>query len=429
MANSPLDPTHSTDHPTDHDTNPRTFWLTRGRHIGPPGPAVEDVLRDHLRRLTATGVLDGFAEPDPDEGGPVRVFEARWRVPGDVTVRARLTLSPPHDPLAGRPWTLVAEAERLWRHGWPSPATMFWPDPAVAPGVEWDHHHELPELRFCAVNPLPEDDKEMRRLFRNCARDGWAIHVVVHEAMTPDARGQRPLTEMFPPGLRHRVVEHRAAPQQLRSLNWALRTLDVEVPRGGAVVLPTAPPPAGYDSAAHSVRSVFLDGSEPFELVTAVGEFADLPKQLPEDAAAALADLRHHWTLLTVEEELTRERRLVAMYADALEAMTKSRDLYREAAERADEALAAYRKAGLTLPEKEPKPPEEAPASPFRTLTRTLERFRDSAMGLRPVPDAEKQGAHQEADASVPPAPPAPAPAPTPPASPGLPGPEPDGTP
>ncbi|CAM5746164.1 hypothetical protein SAFG77S_11868 [Streptomyces afghaniensis] len=41
--------------------------------------------------------------------------------------------------------------------------------------------------------------------------------------------------------------------------------------------------------------------------------------------------LRH---LLTLEEELERQRGLVAMYAEALEAMTKSRDLYREAAER-----------------------------------------------------------------------------------------------
>ena len=33
------------------------------------------------------------------------------------------------------------------------------------------------------------------------------------------------------------------------------------------------------------------------------------------------------------------------MYAEALKAMTKSRDLYREATERAHEALAAYREA------------------------------------------------------------------------------------
>ncbi|MHB9857224.1 hypothetical protein [Streptomyces sp. YIM S03343] len=423
MANSSLDPMPNTHHDSDPDTNPRTVWLARGRHIGAADGAAEDVLRENLRRLKETGVLDGFAGPDPDEGGPGRVFEARWRVPGDVTVRARLTLSPPDDPLAGRPWVLAAEAERLWRHGWPSPATMFWPDPAVAPGVAWDHHHTLPELRCCAVNPLPADDKEKRRRLRSCARDGWGIHVVVHEAMTPDARGQRPLTEMFPPGLRHRVIEHRAAPQQLRSLNWALKDMDVEVPRGGAVVLPTVPPPAGYDRAAYTVRSVFLDGSEPGELVTAVGEFADLPKSLPEDAMAALDDLRRNWTLLTVEEELARERRLVAMYADALEAMTKSRDLYREAADRANEALAAYREAGVTLPQQQPRQPEEPPASPFRQFTRTLERFRGTAMGFRPAADPETPG---KPEASAVPPPPSPEPSgPGPEPGPG-PGPEPD---
>jgi hypothetical protein len=423
MANSPLDPTHSThsDPRPDpaHDTSPRTVWLARGRHTGPAAPAAEDVLRENLRRLTESGVLDGFAEPGAADGGPGRLFEARWRVPGDVTVRARLTLSPPDDPSGARPWVLVAEAERLWRHGWPSPARMFWPDPAAVPGIEWDHHHTLPGLRFCSVNPLPADDKEMRRLLRDCARDGWAVHVVVHEAMTPDARGQRPLTEMFPPGLRHRVIEHRAAPQQLRALNWAVRGLDVEVPRGGAVVLPATPAPAGYDSTAHSVRSVFLDGSEPAELVTAVGGFADLPKPLPQDAAAALDDLRRNWTLLTVEEELAKERRLVAMYAEALEAMTKSRDLYREAAERADEALAAYREAGIALPQEPPARPGEPPASPFRQLTRTLERFRDT-VGLRPAGGPEKPGNAQDGEPGEAGAPrlpaqaPAPAPAPAP---------------
>jgi hypothetical protein len=60
------------------------------------------------------------------------------------------------------------------------------------------------------------------------------------------------------------------------------------------------------------------------------------------------------------------------MYAEALDAMTKSRDLYREAADRANEALAAYREAGLLPPE----PPAAQPASPLQQLTRTLERFK-----------------------------------------------------
>ncbi|CAM5642528.1 PE-PGRS family protein OS=Streptomyces tendae OX=1932 GN=F3L20_17095 PE=4 SV=1 [Streptomyces tendae] len=51
----------------------------------------------------------------------------------------------------------------------------------------------------------------MRRLLRDCARDPWYVHVVVHEAMTTDERGRVPLAHWLPPGLRHRVVEHRAA--------------------------------------------------------------------------------------------------------------------------------------------------------------------------------------------------------------------------
>ncbi len=71
---------------------------------------------------------------------------------------------------------------------------MFWPEDADA---GWDHV-TVPGLRFRQVNPLPSDEKELRRLFRSCAQDGWSVHVVVHEAMTPDALGRLPLARMLP---------------------------------------------------------------------------------------------------------------------------------------------------------------------------------------------------------------------------------------
>lgn len=101
--------------------------------------------------------------------------------------------------------------------------------------------------------------------------------------------------------------------------------------------------------------------------------FAGLPRPLPEGAEEPLTALREQWRLTTAEEELVRQRELVTMYAEALDAMTKSRDLYREAAERANEALTAYREAGA---EAAPRPPAEQPGSPLQQLTRTLERFR-----------------------------------------------------
>jgi hypothetical protein len=178
-------------------------------------------------------------------------------------------------------------------------------------------------------------------------------------------------------------VEHRAAPHQLRVVNWALREFDMEVPRGGAVVLPGAPVPPGYDAGEFAVRAVFLDGSEPADLVAAVTRFAALPRPLPDGAEDALTALREDWHLLTPEEELARERKLVAMYAEALEAMTQSRDLYREAAERAHEALAAYRESAGAAPA--PQQPSAAQAtSPFQQLTRTLERLKGGAKALRP---------------------------------------------
>ncbi|NNN30809.1 hypothetical protein HLK59_10610 [Streptomyces sp. S3(2020)] len=348
-------------------TLPPTVWPARGRHVG---SAAADVLRVNLQQLKDGAVVDDFLELKEE-----RVFEARWRVDGEVTVRARLALG------SGEEWVLLAEAERPWNPAWASPVGMFWP---LGPDADWDHH-TVAGLRFREVNRLPEDDKELRRLLRECVRDSWAVHIVVHEAMTPDDRGLRPLTEHLPPGLRHRVVEHRAAPHQLRAVNWALKEFDVQVPRGGAVVLPPLSLDHGTDADDFSVRSVFLDGTRPTELTDAVTRFAALPRPLPEDAEEALTALRERWRLTTAEEELVRQRELVAMYAEALDAMTKSRDLYREAAERANEALAAYREAGA---EATPGPPAEQPGTPLRQLTRTLERFKPR----RPPRDEEGVG-------------------------------------
>ncbi|MFD9112769.1 hypothetical protein [Streptomyces bottropensis] len=350
------------------------MWPARGRHVGPDA---EDVLRRTLRRLKDSQAIDDFLEV-PDAGGdsPERVFEARWRVAGEVTVRARLSLAP--DLGGGREWTLLAEAEQPWDPAWPSPVTRFWPEYG-----DWDHDAAA-GLSLSRINALPEDDKDVRRVLRDSGRSGWGVHVVVHEAMTTDERGRLPLARWLPPSLRHRIVEHRAAPHQLRVMNWALREFDVEVPRGGAAVLPGAPAPSGYDAEDFTVRTVFLDGSEPVDLVAAVTRFDTLLRPLPDGADDHLTALRKDWHLLTLEEELVRERQRVAAYAEALKAMTESRDLYREATERAHEALAAYREAAEAAPAALPS--FGAPAtSAFQQLTRTLERFKGGAKTLRPA--------------------------------------------
>ncbi|MDX3116297.1 hypothetical protein, partial [Streptomyces scabiei] len=355
-------------------TTPSTVWQSRGRHTGPTAP---DVLRKNLQARKDAATLQDFKELT-DVGTPEGelAFEARWLVEEEVTVRARLTLAEWSG--RGQEWTLTAEAERPWDLRWPSPAAMFWPWEADA---LWGHETVTGE-RYLDVNPLPADDKELRRALRNALRDTWTVHLVVHEAMTPDERGRRSLVPLLPPGLQHRVVEHRAAPHQLRTLNWALKESGVEVPRGGALVLPGSPAPADYDAADFSVRTVFLDGTHPTELLDAVQRFAALPRALPEGADAALTALREQWQLLTLEEELARERGLVAMYKEALEAMTQSRDLYREAAEHAHEALAAYREAAAEIGEPQPAPARRG-GSPFQQLGRTLERFKESTKGLR----------------------------------------------
>ncbi|MCK1819293.1 hypothetical protein MTQ10_06650 [Streptomyces sp. XM83C] len=382
--------------PADRPVAPPTVWTARGRHLG---YAAAGVVRKHLKLLKDEGTVQDFMELPEDESPPgSRAFEARWRVgtdaavPGEVTVRARLTVA--EGAGRGQEWTLLAEAERAWDLGWPAPSEMFWPRD---PDGGWPHESSGGSA-YLRVNALPEDDKALRRVLREATRDPWDVHVVVHEAMTPDERGRASLMSYLPLGLRHRVVEHRAAPQQLSAVNYALRDAGLRVPRGGALILPGTPAPEGVDQADLTLRTVFLDGSEPVELVALVTRFATAPRPLPQDAAELLTAVREQWHLFTLEEELHRERELVAMYAEALEAMTRSRDLYREAAERAQEALAAYREAAAEVAVPQQRPGRTGGAR-FPQLTRTLERLKDSAKAWRPpapparVPDGGRSSA------------------------------------
>lgn len=360
--------------PTAHATAPDTVWLSRGRHVG---SGAEESVRQRLTGLKDDGVIDDHLEYDASRDGVERrAFEARWPVAGDVVVRARLTIDPPSGMDDAREWVLVAEADRTWDLDWPSPAAMLWPEDAP-----WDHDM-VPGLRLRESNPLPTDDKDLKRLLKDCGRRTWSIHVVVHEAMTPDQRGRRPLAPLMPAGLRHRIVEHRAAPDQYRIVNWALYDLGVRVPRGGAVVLPGAPARPGYEDDDFTVRSVFLDGSRPTDLIGTVVRYAALPRPLPPRAEQAITELRDEWHLFTVDEA----RALAAQYAEALQAMTKSRDLYREAAERAHEALAAFRES---FPAPAVPPAREEPRKrggfSLRALTKQLERVGGGARLLRPT--------------------------------------------
>ncbi|MEU1075656.1 hypothetical protein ABZ404_23835 [Streptomyces sp. NPDC005878] len=379
MAKNPVSP----------PTVPDTAWLGRARHLG---PEPEQDVRRNLIALRAAGVLDSFLDLDPVEAarstvlhprdesadpGPTarRVFEARWRVADDVTVRAQLTTYDPENRRKegeGVTWVLAAEAERPWQTDWPSPATMFWPD---SDRIAWDHD-TVPDLRMRTTNHLPKDDDELRHLLRDCARQSWFVHVVVHEAMTPDAAGQRPVTAYLPPSLRHRVIEHRGTPEQAQIADFAMKKeLGVRLPRGGAVVLPTQPQGADYDADRFTVRTVILDGSEPTELLDRIREFAALARPMTPDAERALTRLRQGWHLLTPDEELVHAQAMVARYAEALDAMTTSRDLYREAAEAAQAALAEAT-GGDGVPVL-PAPRAKADASPLSALTKAFGRFRD----------------------------------------------------
>ncbi|MFD7572394.1 hypothetical protein ACFV6U_17990 [Streptomyces sp. NPDC059810] len=389
---------------TSSTTVPGTAWLGRGRHLG---PEPERDVRRNLLALKAARVIDDFLDLDPVEAatstdlyprdesadpGPSarRLFEARWRVADDVTVRAQLTTYEPESRRAkagGVSWVLAAEAERAWEPGWPSPATVFWPDSEQVP---WDHE-TVPDVRLRSANHLPKDDDELRRLLRACTRQSWFIHVVVHEAMTPDALGRRPITAFLPPSLRHRVVEHRATPDQALIADFVMkRELGVGIPRGGAVILPPTPQAVDYDAERFTIPNVFLDGTEPTRLLERIQEFAARPQPMPTDAEQVLTRLRQGWHLLTPDEELAHARAMVTRYAKALEAMTASCDLYREAAESALEALAEAN-GGDGAPRSASQATARQDPSPWKSLAKSLSRFRGPTTPQAPDPEVPQR--------------------------------------
>ncbi|MEV8034263.1 hypothetical protein [Streptomyces sp. NPDC086182] len=373
---------------TDRPTAPETVWLAAGRHSG---PAPQKALREHLRELKNSARIQDFLEKENTATPDGHVFEARWFVDDDVTVRARLVTDGREEVDGERRWTLAAEAERPWDPAWPSPAALLWPE---QDDLSWDRDAAA-GLRLQDINPLPKDDAALRRLIKDSARRSWSINVVVHEAMTPDADGRLPLARLLPPALRHRVVEHRATPEQFHAVNWALGDLGTSVPRGGAVILSGTPARVGFDEQAFRVRSVFLDGSEPTELLDKIVQFAALPWPLPDDAAAVLTALREDWHLLTLEEELAHARALVTSYSEALDAMTKSRDLYREATELAHAALAEmaeYRDAASAVR----GTAQGSSGQDKHPLSKTLQRVTDSLLSRRaPRVDAHLQEARE----------------------------------
>ncbi len=260
-------------------TAPETVWLAgRRRDVG---PAPLEILRENLRRLKADETIHDFLEVEDPSNTEGHALQARWLVDDAVPVRARLTTDGREHAAEGTRWTLVAEAERPGDFAWPSPATMFWPR---APGPRY--YDIVAGLRLRDINPLPQEDKTAL-LVKEAAQHSWSINVVIHEAMTTDERGRLPLARLSARLLRHRVVEHRAAPSNSRRSTGRCTTWAYGCRAAAPSFSPGSPARPWYDEQDCTVRSVFLDGSEPTELLEKVVRYAAPPRPLPETAEDA----------------------------------------------------------------------------------------------------------------------------------------------
>ncbi|MGI5424149.1 hypothetical protein [Streptomyces sp. CA-179760] len=94
------------------------------------------------------------------------------------------------------------------------------------------------------------------------------------------------------------------------------------------------PAHAAARPGGNAERNAFLDGTESTALLERIKQCAARPQPLPADAERVPTRLRQGRHLLTPDEELVHAQAMGARHATAPEAMTRSCDLYREAASR-----------------------------------------------------------------------------------------------
>ncbi|MGW6861067.1 hypothetical protein [Streptomyces xanthophaeus] len=279
-------------------TLPPTVWACSGWFVG---TAAASLVHGRLDALKAAGTVEDFLPRVPAEEESTD-FHIRWPAAADASVRVHLAVREVPEQGACR-YRLVAEASRPWDWSWPSPLALFAP-----PTLLWDVCDQSTAGRFGHPNRVPTT-AAMRDWLRETTASPWSITVLVHDDAT--TYSDTPVLEGLPPGLTGRVLEYRVFGAQRHAVNRFLRPTGLQLPPGGALILPSRPPRTGIRPEALTVKGHPVRGRAP--LLDAVVRYADEPWPASGRFLDRLHGLRDAWPL---ESERERLDRVLAALAD-----------------------------------------------------------------------------------------------------------------
>ncbi|MFI0742496.1 hypothetical protein ACH4PU_31130 [Streptomyces sp. NPDC021100] len=306
------------------------------------------MVEQRLEEMVAAGVVESFARHDyPDEQRPRHMFEARWRLGKDATVRARMTLTGFGDSLFNT-WEIIAEATEPWDWTWPSPVTMFWPKSSDA---TWDILGARGLFRYRIANLV--DCAEAARETIRTALDAQAdIHVLTTDDEVEDlGRPIMPLVRYLPASFVGRLIEHRVAPWALSAVNRELKPLGLQLPAAGALIVPQRPRLAQIRPTDLVIAQARFSLGRPQALIDAVIRHARFPRHVGADLHRHIALLREQFTLATdqeVVEELEEDLDAAeAQLAEALQVQENLRQELKKTTQLLDEARQEAHTCGI----------------------------------------------------------------------------------
>ncbi|PPS89437.1 hypothetical protein [Streptomyces sp. MH60] len=309
---------------------PDTVWSTRGRSRVPNFIQSIQARTEDLRQQSRILQLREF---DPDGAGACRDwwwgFDAAWRTDDGACIRARLQISPdkaetvqakatkkslsqPGAAPVGMGWLLTAEADQPWQEQWPSPLEMFFD---LAKNSLKDSFFSMCDWASGQLtltdSTLSSQDVPTRDTLAELTSYAPYITVLTHDWQHMDDIREESVpgvVKLLPPSLTGRVVETLLWGDQDQEVNAELGDLKVQVPWGGAVIVPNRPRPEGWPLTDCVIRRPPGGGIEQLqkEVAEAVVRYSRLPVHYERDVRAEIEDFHANWALPEVGPASTR---------------------------------------------------------------------------------------------------------------------------
>jgi hypothetical protein len=295
---------------------PDTVWSTRGYSRVPNFLRSIQARTEDLHQQSRILQLREF---NPDDAGACRDwwwgFDAAWRTGDGACIRARLQIRPskseatdrsltrkalsqPGAVRIGMEWMLTAEADQPWQEQWPSPLEMFFDlskDPFLTCDWASGQMTLLDSTSFGANVPTQSVLTELTAYapYITVLTHDWRHIDDVREEDSPG------LAKLLPPSLTGRVVETLLWGDQDQEANTELGDLKVQVPWGGAVIVPNRPRPEGWSVADCSIRRPPGGGVEQLrkEIAEAVVRYSRLPVHYEREVRSEIEDFHENWAL------------------------------------------------------------------------------------------------------------------------------------